>query len=405
MDSDLLIRAIEKAILGGAVSAPPMDVLGDDVSYVRTQTDVGIEPAILDSFISDLRSDPDMAAFDGMFANTPIGGGVSVDLPSVARLLLARAIATNDVTGTVGQFRNFLANNAASATAVMTISGIKVANPVKLGPNVSLVPITALPPSAQRGMALGQSPYGRSEIHSAARSALVTQFLYGPVFYTPKNPQPLEEMGASIPTNAARATLEEAFNLMSVLSIHPRFRMFWAQPDDWLMSFGMGDGWQRSAFDERLNYETEVPETAIEALSAAYFALDPQKRTKMLRIPLDRLGRAGREQDWADRAIDLGIALESLLLHDIKDRGELNFRLSLRGAWLIGADSVERLEIQRSLKELYGLRSQAVHSGFVEWNKINKTTIDRATEICGSVIRRIIDLKCVVDWGKIVVGG
>ena len=83
----------------------------------------------------------------------------------------------------------------------------------------------------------------------------------------------------------------------------------------------------------------------------------------------------------------LGIALESLLLHDIKDRGELRLRLGLRGAWLLGTDPVERSEIQRSLIKSYDLRSAAVHSGFGEWNLDTRNTVRRATELCLSHVR------------------
>ena len=67
----------------------------------------------------------------------------------------------------------------------------------------------------------------------------------------------------------------------------------------------------------------------------------------------------------ADISIDLGIALEALLLHEQnkKNRGELRFRLGLRGAWLVGSDGNERAEILKLLREVYDLRSIAVHSG------------------------------------------
>ena len=60
----------------------------------------------------------------------------------------------------------------------------------------------------------------------------------------------------------------------------------------------------------------------------------------MLRIPLDQLDKAAHDRDFTDRSIDLGIALEAHLLHDLgkEDRGELSFRLSLRGAWLGAKD-------------------------------------------------------------------
>src|ERR1700722_8242769 len=157
MDPNVLIRAINQAIREGAVAPPRIDVLGEDVSYVQAQTTVGIHPTVFDAFVAELKADADMAAFDETFANTPIGGGISVGLPGVAQLLLARAIATNDVAGTVHRFVSFVAVNAARATAVMAVSGIQAAEHIKLGPDVSLVPMTALPPSPQRGEALRQN--------------------------------------------------------------------------------------------------------------------------------------------------------------------------------------------------------------------------------------------------------
>jgi hypothetical protein len=319
--------------------------------------------------------------------------------------LLARAIASSDVRGTVDRFVSFVAGNAARATAVLAISGIKTIGRIKLGPDVSLIPITELPPSPQRGMALGQKPISAFGPRFAIPSALTTSFLFRPVFYRPKEPQPPEEMGAHIPTARAQSLLEEAVDLLSVLGIYPNIGMFWVQPDDWLMSGGMTSGWGHSSSGENFRHEIEVPAREVEALSAGYFSLDPQKRNKMLRIPLDRLGRAGRERDFADRAIDLGIALESLLLHDIQAHGELSFRLSLRGAWLIGSNPTERLEIQRSLRKLYELRSQAVHAGFVEQSTNTRSAIDRATAICRTLIRKLIDLECDIDWSQAVVGG
>lgn len=332
MDREILINAINKAIRGGAVSAPPLDAFGQDVSYVVSQTDVGIESPVFEVYIADLKADADMAAFDEAFANVPHGGGISVGLGSIARLLLARAIATADVSGTVDRFIDFVSKNEAQATAVMAVSGIKITAPIKLGPQVSLIPMTMLRHSPQRGMALGQNQFSPFKARFAISSAFIMSFKFKPVFYRPKSPQPPEDMAAHIPTSNAQSLLEEALNLLSLLGIYPNFRMFWIQPDDWLMSAGMTSGWQYASSEERFETEVGVPEKETEALASAYFSLDSEKRNKMLRIPIDRLGRAGRETDFADRAIDLGIALESLLLHDIGDHGELKFRLSLRGA-------------------------------------------------------------------------
>ncbi len=404
MDETLIARAIRKAIEGGAVLAPPMPALGDDTSAVRTQTDIGIEPAVFETFVSELRADRDMEKFNRLFANVPHGGGVSVNLPNIARVLLARAIATDDVEGTVARFSSYVERNATSSLAVMGISGVTLDREIRLGPHISLMPMSSVPPSMQRGWALGNSRPGFAGFETPVSSALITQFEYTPVFYLPKNPQPPEEMAAHIPTHAAQHLLHEARNVLGVLGIHPVYRTFWVQPVDWLMSSGITSGSQFApgGFYER---ETAVPVEQAEAIAAAYFELPARRRNDWLRIPLDRLGRAAREGDFADRAIDLGIALESLLLRDTDDRGELGFRLSLRGAWLLGENETQRLEILASLKALYKLRSKAAHSGHVERSAKTSDTIARATEICRALIAKMIELQCKVDWEQIVLGG
>jgi hypothetical protein len=74
MNSDLLVRAVDKAIREGATAAPRLEVFGEDVSYFRTQTDVEIDAAVFDRYLTDLKADADMAAFYGTFANVPSGG-------------------------------------------------------------------------------------------------------------------------------------------------------------------------------------------------------------------------------------------------------------------------------------------------------------------------------------------
>lgn len=400
----MLIAAIERAIQVGAVAAPAQDFLGKDASYVRSQTDVGMEQPALDAYLSDLKADPKMAEFEGMVANGFFGGGVSVGLPTIGRLLLARAIVTQDVSGTVSKFTKAVSENATDAIAVMGVSGIKADTPIQLGPDIRLIEMTDLPPSMQRGLALGQDRYSFGRPRFAIPYALVTCFKFGPVFYTPETPQPPEDMAAHVPAEAAQALLTEAFDLLGVLDVYPHYQMSWVQSDNWFLSAGMSNGWQFSESGEHWGSDTSIQKNDAEALAALYFALDLHKRTRVLRIPLDRLGRAARERDFADRTIDLGIALESLLLND-NDHSELSFRLSLRGAWLIGNDHAQRLEMQKALKRLYDLRSRAVHSGTIERSAKTGATIARAAEICQALIRKAIELKCDIDWQSLVVGG
>lgn len=64
----------------------------------------------------------------------------------------------------------------------------------------------------------------------------------------------------------------------------------------------------------------------------------------------------------ADVFIDLGIGFESVFVSD--KAPEIRYRLALRGARLLGGETVEsRARMRRILETLYDLRSEAVHQG------------------------------------------
>ena len=136
----------------------------------------------------------------------------------------------------------------------------------------------------------------------------------------------------------------------------------------------------------------------------SYIDLPPKLRQE-LRIPMDRLNKAMRDTLAADQAIDLGIALEGLLLHDLgKAQGELKYRLSIRGAWLRGGGEQGRLAHFSLLKTIYDLRSAAVHSGHLEDKEKNREILKKGMCLCGTLIRRIIDLGRWPDWTALTLG-
>jgi hypothetical protein len=67
-----------------------------------------------------------------------------------------------------------------------------------------------------------------------------------------------------------------------------------------------------------------------------------------------------------DKAIDLGISLEAMMLHNQgqeRERGELRYRTAIRGAAFLGGALEERQKHFKLLREAYDLRSEAVHAG------------------------------------------
>jgi Apea-like HEPN len=407
MDTKVVKEAIRKAIKAGAAQALPNPLLSSssESELIRAQTDVEIEPPVFDDYLADLRHDQQVARLDSAFVTTVTGMGTGASLAPVARRLLARAIASGDVTGTVETFRSYIEENTAPMIAVMTVSGVKTAREVQLGPEIRLVPITSLPPSFRRGDALGQSLLPLSDVRRVVSSALVTSLNFGPIFYWPTEGGRPSETAVECVRTALR-NLDEVRTLLLLLGITTAMRMMWIQPKDAMMGTGIDAGWLtgREVFSGK---DIEVDGDDAEALAAMYFGIDPTQRQNTLHIPVDRLDRAVRGDDLADRAIDLGIALEALLLHELdgQERGELRFRLSLRGAWLGGNDPHDRAEIQKTLKDVYDLRSLAVHTGRVELNQKNYKTFGRGTKLCKQLILKMIQADGRVEWTTLLVGG
>jgi len=115
-----------------------------------------------------------------------------------------------------------------------------------------------------------------------------------------------------------------------------------------------------------------------------------------LRVTLDRLNRAALAGFRAvDRAIELGIALESLYAPD-RPEGSITFALRMRAARFLGGSLAARRETFKIVNEAYRLRSSAMHTGLLE----NTDEVIGALQKGQSVVAR--SLKKVIEGGDIV---
>ena len=141
--------------------------------------------------------------------------------------------------------------------------------------------------------------------------------------------------------------------------------------------------------------ESDVMHT-IEALQSA---------DKKLRIAVDRWKRSKRPNARAeDRYIDLRTALEVLYLKDFvnENSGEMRFRLSLFGAWYLGANLDERRSIRKALRDAYDTASGAVHSGEILYNKM--LNLKEAQDLCRQGILKLLSEGAPEDWGDLILG-
>lgn len=147
------------------------------------------------------------------------------------------------------------------------------------------------------------------------------------------------------------------------------------------------------------NGETDTDVT--KQVFAGLRRLRERDRSSIVRAT-DRLRRSRSHRLAVDRAIDLGIALEMIFLHDQSGQTELRYRAAVRAAWFLGKDGSERRTIFDSIKRAYDARSKAVHTGALTDQRLIKN-LPEADKLCADAICRVIgDGGFPVEWDALI---
>jgi hypothetical protein len=137
----------------------------------------------------------------------------------------------------------------------------------------------------------------------------------------------------------------------------------------------------------------------------AKYRLLSEKDRAHIAVPLHRLNESVRHQSEVDMALDLGIALESILRND-NDKEQLTLQFRLRGAWLLGDDGDHRAALFQQFGDIYTLRSQAAHKGILSTKKgtTPAAVISGGQKLCAEAIKRIILKGGFPDWRALLIG-
>lgn len=288
---------------------------------------------------------------------------------------------------------------------VMALRGIEVDESHGLTDSIALVPFEDLPESQKKRRITPDL----TSLHGDKPTAALVRRLQHPKVHV--------ERAADIPDDLKRVKeaedLEDARLCLSLAGpCGPVEVAKWATAAEWVPCLG---GEHTGGFSIHLPVSTEVTQreelSAEEVEQAAAFlnkfsGADGSTRD-WLQIALERFNSAYQRSAQVDRAIDLGIAIETTFLHDIEQFGEFTFRIRTRAARLLGSSASERLELYRLFGDLYGLRSSAVHEGRLPSGKKHgrtpKEILEEGFEQLATAIRKIVDEE-VSDWHAVTLG-
>ena len=217
--------------------------------------------------------------------------------------------------------------------------------------------------------------------------------------------------------------IQDIVRCMTAISVRPlAITGSWMQFDHKTASAlsPIGYSYSENLFDNTLSVASFNPvQLDGEAVAQLFGRFQEYKSSdkNVLRITLDRLNQSLRRRNDVDKVIDLGMALEVILLHDSSKNergnknypGELRFRSSIRGAMFLGGANLERKNTLQLLKEAYDLRSEAVHSGGLKRRRKGpapEQTLSEAMGTCARIARKLIERGSFPDWdAEYVIGG
>jgi len=341
-------------------------------------------------------------------------GGQIVQEHMLPHALVNAVVEGEQAEVLVAAARKFAASRKSGVTEYTPLAGIKLDALVAVVDGLDIVPWALVPESARKQRFSDISDPRRymfmdfPRLGPTASMAIRHQVPDQTILFESHDKVGVDR-DARLKERAARAEQGADLVRAMVAAMHRPIVALggWSQFNDSFANRMVGERFQFSEalFDVNMRRAAEVALDG--AATADLFAKLGEMRSgekEAIRIGLDRLSLAFRRRTDIDKAIDLGIALESMLLHSLSpsDRGELKFRSAIRGSAFLGGTKQERLEVFNLLKDAYDLRSAAVHTGRFGKDKKRGLSppqvLEKAAVVCARIARKLIEHTTFPNW-------
>ncbi len=328
----------------------------------------------------------------------------TVHAEEVACSLLARAYEIGHVPEAVREFRALAAENSAQVLAISIVGGLKVERSIKLTEDCELMP-TAEVPGWHHLQRVAKPSHG----HAEPTAAFVFRVTISPLFVThdtergifPFLPRPPADrqnalLAAALASNGCAVALSSG-----TAHIDPRLRH---------LDLFLGSR------PHALDRVGTIPEAYADE-ARLRDAFEAVRSFKTGREALERVAsflcRSRQGRTLFDRAIDLGTALEVLLMvgEGAGQNHEINHKLRTRVAWLIGSNLEQRRDLSELAATLYSLRSKAAHGAPVPdqttlFGRLLPTAriLEVGAEVCALAALSVAKRGNWPKWGDVVLG-
>ena len=258
----------------------------------------------------------------------------------------------SDVETAISGLERYLLSDSLVVTEILAVRGVRFEQEITAG-GYRLVPWAQLPVSDRTWRIAERSVYGaRMPDVAILRDHTISSEHQRPWNLTNTRPVPSVE-----PIRDVLRCISAASSA-GIQMLH-----YWFEPPEWapwaanFTSFGTDAS--------RLAMPVTLDEAMIGLIGKCVdrFSDSEESCRTRLRIPLDRLNQASLAgMDFVTAAIEIGIALESLYVPSKLSEG-IGYALRIRAARHTAGNSVARRATAKLVKDLYDLRSRAIHAG------------------------------------------
>ncbi len=294
---------------------------------------------------------------------------------------------------------------------ITLLDGIRIERDIEISEGIRLVPI---PNSANDFPPYIITPTFGHYTDYYGRTLIIVDERISPVFTNPLE-MSMENGGgpflrSNVNTEYPNFIVSEFCEALSLSTNHiVNYVAWWTHfdPDEAYAVTTTGQSPAYSSLFHRKSTAMEVNGVDVQKAMSLYSTrknLRPEV-TQKLRVPIDRWTKSKMDINPVDRFINLGTALESLYLEDLRNEGELRFRMALRAAWHLGTDEVGRRSLFDDFKKIYHRRSKAVHTGNLNETERSPEFMAQAQELCLKAIVKVIEDGEFPNWDRLVMGG
>jgi Apea-like HEPN len=346
-DANVLTLALENTLLVAAKARSVNYELFFQVRALRDNLDSTLKE--FRELLRVIQTIPELEFFNHAY-QCAFGHRNKVDFYFLVGWLISRAQQVG-AKQTIKDLARYLDVDTVKLIEIVTIDGLKVNSKIKLGDYklISWSDIKETDTKFQmnaRGFFSGVSPDAAIiQQHEVPRTHLRLWEQHQEGF--PKSLEPILDM---------------LYCITAVVDVGIRIIYYWFEPEPWVPwkvrsnTFEIDSG----TFSSPIELSPEITPRLRKFLSQ-FQTLDENKKLRF-RTPLDRLNRSYLVGDNVGKAIELGIALESLYAPMKLSEGIAN-AIRVRAARFLGGSFGERQKIVEILKDVYDLRSLAIHTG------------------------------------------